>query len=116
MNSIAIKFDLHNNQGEGPNSTGIYVNGASPTTPSIDLTPSGINLHSGHLFHARITRTGADQFTLTITDLNVYTVFQTTFTVPNPELLQEGIVFAGFTAGTGATPSSIKILNWTLTN
>src|SRR5215469_2618905 len=45
-NSIAIKFDLYSNQGEGINSTGLYIDGASPTVPSIDLTPSGVNLHS----------------------------------------------------------------------
>ena len=27
-NSVAIKFDLYNNAGEGPNSTGLYINGA----------------------------------------------------------------------------------------
>ena len=32
-NSIAIKFDLFSNVGEGANSTGLYTNGASPTTP-----------------------------------------------------------------------------------
>src|SRR5262249_21919934 len=49
-NSVALKFDTYSNQGEGPNSTGLYLNGASPTTPAIDLTPSGINLHSGSTF------------------------------------------------------------------
>ena len=42
--SIAVKFDLYNNAGEGPDSTGLYMNGASPTTPSIDLTKNGSRL------------------------------------------------------------------------
>src|SRR4029077_15235256 len=50
-NSVAIKFDLFNNAGEGSNSTGLYVNGALPTSAgSIDLGGSGLNLHSGHVF------------------------------------------------------------------
>ena len=32
--SVALKFDLYNNAGEGTNSTGLYTNGASPTTPA----------------------------------------------------------------------------------
>jgi len=30
-NSVAVKFDLYSNQGEGPDSTGLYVDGAVPT-------------------------------------------------------------------------------------
>ena len=33
-NSVAVKFDLYSNAGEGADSTGIYVNGASPTVPA----------------------------------------------------------------------------------
>ncbi len=46
-NSVAIKFDLYNNSGEGPDSTGLYVDGAMPTMPAINLTGTGIDLHSG---------------------------------------------------------------------
>src|SRR6202012_4529222 len=53
-NSLAIKFDLHNNNGEGASSTGLYLNGVAPTTPSINLLPSGIDLHSGHEFDAEL--------------------------------------------------------------
>src|SRR6202035_4751731 len=28
--SVAVKFDLYSNNGEGPSSTGLYLNGASP--------------------------------------------------------------------------------------
>ena len=116
--STAIKFDLHNDNGEGNNSTGIYVNGASPTTPSIDITPSGLNLHSGHTFHAHISYMPAvsGAVTLTITDLTVYKVFETSFAGNSHNLASLPFAFVGFTAGTGATPSSIKVLNWTFTN
>jgi hypothetical protein len=44
--SVAVKFDLYNNSGEGTNATGVYVNGASPTVPATTLG-GGVNLHSG---------------------------------------------------------------------
>ena len=53
-NSVAIKFDLYDNAGEGDNSTGIYTGGEDPFVPAIDLTPSGINLHSGDILRARL--------------------------------------------------------------
>src|SRR5208282_1209628 len=48
--SAAIKFDLYNSAGEGSDSTGLYTDGASPTIPAINLTNTGIDLHSGHIF------------------------------------------------------------------
>lgn len=115
--STAVKFDLHDNAGEGINSTGIYINGASPTTPAVDLTPSGVNLHSGHTFHAHVAYTPeTSAVTLTITDLTVYHVFETTFAAGTNNLQTLPLAFVGFTAGSGATPSSISILNWTFTN
>jgi hypothetical protein len=52
LNSVAVKFDVYDNQGEGLDSTGVYVNGASPTIPSVDLTTSGVNLSSGDTISA----------------------------------------------------------------
>jgi len=37
--SVAVKFDLFNNAGEGFNSTGMYTDGAPPTVPALDLSP-----------------------------------------------------------------------------
>ena len=33
-NSVAVKFDLYDNGGEGPNSTGLYTGGALPNSAS----------------------------------------------------------------------------------
>ncbi len=62
LKSIAIKFDLFSNAGEGANSTGLYTNGDSPSTvaDSIDLTPSGINLHSGTTMAVHLAYDGAN--------------------------------------------------------
>ena len=66
-NSVAVKFDLYNNNGEGVDSTGLYTNGAWPTTPAVDMTASGVNLHSGDPFHVHISYDGTN-LTMTITD------------------------------------------------
>ena len=65
--SVGVKFDLFNNQGEGPDSTGLYTNGALPMTPAVNLTPTGINLHSGDTFNAVFTYNGTT-LTVVITD------------------------------------------------
>ena len=46
--SVAVKFDLYDNGGEGPDSTGLFLNGAYPkaggvvpTSGSVDLRGSG---------------------------------------------------------------------------
>ena len=67
QNSVAIKFDLYNNLGEGPDSTGLYTDGAAPMVPAVNLTGTPINLHSGDPFAAHITYDGTD-LTLTLTD------------------------------------------------
>ena len=54
-NSVAIKFDLATNAGEGPDSTGLYINGANPTIPATDLTSTGVDFHSGDVFRALIS-------------------------------------------------------------
>src|SRR5262249_62302233 len=69
LNSIAIKFDLFNNAGEGTNSTGIFTGGRSPTVRqpglasgfpdmSVDLTGTGIDLQSGHPFTVTLSYDG----------------------------------------------------------
>jgi len=98
--SVAIKFDLHSNEGEGSNSTGVYVGGASPTVPYTELMPA-INLHSGHTFHARLTYTGKI-LTLVITDLTQYAVFAGSYPVDIPKAVGSTIGYAGFTASTGS--------------
>ncbi len=56
--SVAVKFDTYSNQGEGTSSTGLYTNGASPTIPSIDLLPAGLDFRSGTLFSAHLVYDG----------------------------------------------------------
>jgi streptogramin lyase len=114
-NSVAVKFDLHNNDGEGTSSTGFYLNGAAPTIPSINLLPSGIDLHSGHVFHVVLVYDGS-ALNFTITDQITKATFSTKFPANLAGLLGSPTAFAGFTGGTGAEGAVQSILNWQLTS
>jgi hypothetical protein len=112
-NSVAIKFDLTDTAGEGVNSTGIFVNGAAPTTPALDLSASGIDLHSGHAFMARLDYDGAN-LTLTITDTSDPTKkFSTVFPIDIPGTIGSRTAYAGFTGSTGNATAAEDILQWT---
>jgi uncharacterized Zn-binding protein involved in type VI secretion len=114
LNSAAIKFDLYNNSGEGKNSTGLYLNGVIPTLPSIDLTPSGINLHSGDVFSAALNYDGTT-LTVILTDTVTKATATQTYTVNLPSILGSSGGYAGFTGGTGGSAVTADILTWTYT-
>ncbi len=111
-NSVAIKFDLYNNNGEGDDSTGIYTGGAAPMTPAIDLSSSGIDLHSGDTMAAHLVYDGTN-LTLTITDAVVNATFTQTWPVNIPAAIGGNLAYAGFTGGTGGLTASQKIESWT---
>src|SRR4029077_15596630 len=98
--SVAVKFDLYDNNGEGPDSTGLYLNGASPTTPAVDMTGSGINLHSGDIFRVHMTYDGTN-LTMTITDATTAATFTQAWPVNIPFTVGASTAFAGFTGATG---------------
>ena len=81
--SVAVKFDLYNNAGEGVDSTGLYVNGAVPYVPAIDMTSSGVDLHSGDVFNVHMVY---DETTLSmqITDASTQQSFATNWTIDIP--------------------------------
>ncbi|HUE43826.1 MAG TPA: chitobiase/beta-hexosaminidase C-terminal domain-containing protein [Candidatus Sulfotelmatobacter sp.] len=110
--SIAIKFDLYDNDGEGNNSTGLYTNGASPTVPATNLTPSNINLHSGDEFSVHMVYNGTT-LSMTITDGVTGAIFTTSWTVNISSIVGGNTAYLGFTGGTGGLSSSQKIENWT---
>jgi Legume lectin domain/Chitobiase/beta-hexosaminidase C-terminal domain len=114
-NSVAIKFDLYNNAGEGTDSTGLYTNGASPTVPAIDMTSSGVNLLSGDTMNVQLVYNGTT-LTMTITDAVAGTSFTTNWTVNIPSIVGGNTAYVGFTAGTGSATSSQKVETWTFTS
>jgi len=113
--SVAVKFDLYSNAGEGTNSTGLYTNGASPTTPATTLG-GNVNLHSGDVFNVHITYSGTT-LTMTITDASTPAdTFTTSWTVNIPSTVGANTAYAGFTGGTGGATATQDILTWTFTS
>ena len=110
--SVAVKFDTFSNAGEGVNSTGFYTNGAAPTVPALDLTSSGVNLHSGHVMHAHLTYDGTT-LTLTLTDTVTNATFTASQAINIPGTVGANTALVGFTAGTGGTVSVQDVLSWT---
>jgi len=111
--SIAIKFDLYNNAGEGNSSTGLYINGATPKNiGSIDLLKSGIDLHSGHRFQASLNYDGTT-LSETITDTATGATATMTYLVNLLNVLGGNLAYVGFTGGTGGKTATQDILNWT---
>jgi hypothetical protein len=116
-NSIAIKFDLFQNVSEGPDSTGLFLNGDSPTVPSgpgdvlVDLRGTGIDLHSGDVFQVTLTYDGTT-LTETILDTVTNVSFTTAYTVDIPGQVGGNVAYAGFTAGTGGSTTIADVQNW----
>ncbi len=111
--SVAIKFDVYSNLGEGTDSTGFYTNGASPTTPAIDMTSSGVVLRSGHVLHAHVTYDGTN-LTMVLTDTATAASFTRTVAINIPTIVGSATAYVGFTGGTGGLSMTTNIMNWTL--
>jgi hypothetical protein len=111
-NSVAIKFDLYSNAGEGPDSTGLYTDGAVPTLPAIDLSSTGINLHSGDQMTVNLAYNGAT-ISMNITDIVTSATWSTSGTIDIPAIVGSNSAYVGFTGGTGGETASQKILTWT---
>ncbi len=117
--SVAVKFDLYDDVGEGIDSTGFYTDGAAPMLPSVDMSDSGINLHSSDILHAHITYDGTI-LTLTLIDTVTSASFTTSTAINIPGIVGGNNAYVGFTgsasaasaSGPGATATQ-TILNWT---
>ncbi|MEQ1353285.1 MAG: hypothetical protein ABLT11_04655, partial [Candidatus Acidiferrum sp.] len=113
-NSVAIKFDIFDNVGEGVNSTGLYTGGASPTTPATTFA-GGIDLHNGHIFSAHIVYDGTT-LTMTVTDTQATTnTFTKSWTVNIPSAIGGNTAYVGYTGGVGGLTVRSEIITWTYT-
>ena len=110
--SVAVKFDIYNNAGEGTDSTGMYANGATPMLPAVDMTSSGVNLLSGDVMNVQLSYNGTT-LTLTITDATTSKNFTTSWAVNIPTTVGSTTALVGFTGGTGGTTAIQDVLNWT---
>jgi hypothetical protein len=113
--SVAVKFDFYSNNGEGTDSTGLYVNGVAPTVPAVDMTSSGVLLNSGDTITAHMTYDGVNLI-MTLTDIVVNKTFTHTFPINIPSTIGSNLAYIGFTGASGGSTSSQKILSWTLTS
>ena len=113
-NSVAIKFDFYDNNGEGSDSTGLYANGATPTIPAVSLLNTGIDLSSGDTFSVHMVYDGTT-LTMTITDGVTNATFTTSWNINIPQVIGSNTAYVGFTGGTGGGSSSQKIETWSFT-
>jgi hypothetical protein len=115
--SLAVKFDLRDNGGEGHNSTGLFLDGEAPLrNGSLDLTGSGIDLHSGRAYDVVLSADG-NTLGLTITDAADHArSFRTSFDVDVAFVVGAPTAYVGFTASS-ATPGAVQeVLSWTWTS
>jgi hypothetical protein len=101
---VAVKFDLYSNAGEGPDSTGLYIGNSPPTVPDVNLTATGINLHSGDIFNVQLTYSGSTLIVV-ITDTVTKASATQTYTADIPAAVGSETAYVGFTAGTGGETS-----------
>jgi hypothetical protein len=113
-NSLAIKFDVFNNDGEGSDSTGLYLNGAAPTVPAVNLAGTGIVLGSGDSIHAHMSYDGTN-LALTLTDNVTKATWSDSFAVDIPSIVGANTAYIGFTGGSGGSTAIQSILDWTYT-
>ena len=112
--SVAVKFDAPDSQRPGRDDmTGLYTNGASPTTPSTTLG-GGVNLHSGDTFKVHLNYDGTT-LTMTITDtVNTTQTFTTSWPINIPSTVGANTAFVGFTGGVGGSTAIQEIITWSL--
>jgi chitobiase/beta-hexosaminidase-like protein len=113
--SMAVKFDVYSNEGEGTDSTGLYTGGVSPTIPATDLTSSGIVLSSGDVMNAHAVYDGTYLY-LTLADAVIGKTFAIRYPVNLTTAVGANSAYVGFTGGTGIDTSSQKILTWTFSS
>jgi serine/threonine protein kinase len=119
--SIAVKFDLYNNDGEGNNSTGLFLNGAMPSVKGVapskgrnDLNGTGIDLHSGHIFTTVLDYDGS-LLRVTITDQTTKAAAVQEYAVDIPKEVGGKTGHVGFTGGTGGVSAIQDLLRWQFT-
>ncbi|MBV8673998.1 MAG: chitobiase/beta-hexosaminidase C-terminal domain-containing protein [Acidobacteriaceae bacterium] len=110
--SVAVKFNFYNYGNEGDDSTGVYTDGEPPVLPTVDISPSGIELNSGDSIQAQITYDGTT-LTLNLHDLVTNNTFTMSQPINIPQVVGGNTAYVGFTGGTGGLTASQKLLTWT---
>jgi hypothetical protein len=114
--SVALKFDIFSDNGEGTDSTGVFINGATPSAgaSSIDMTSSGLSLLSGNVIAVTLTYDGTT-LQQTVTDTVTHATFTHGYAIDIPGTIGGTSAFVGFTASTGASTAIENVLSWSYT-
>jgi hypothetical protein len=112
--SVAIKFNFYNYENEGSDSTGFYTDGEPPVTPTVDISPSGIQLNSDDGITATVTYDGTT-LTLNLVDGVTNDTFTYSQAINIPQIVGGNTAYVGFTGGSGGLSASQKIISWTYT-
>ena len=108
--SFAVKFDIW----PSVSTTGIYSNGAYPNDDppaSIDMAPSGINLHSGHIFNVLLTYDGVT-LQQTVTDTTTSASFTHNYTIDIPTTIRRNRCLCWFYRFDRGGSAIQDILTW----
>jgi hypothetical protein len=76
------------------------------------MTSSGVNLHSGDVFHVHVTYDGVT-LAWSITDTGTGKSFSSSASVNIPGVVGGSTAYVGFTGGTGGSTATQEILTWT---
>jgi hypothetical protein len=103
--SLAIKFDLSHN------STGLYTNGAIPTSAG-EVAITGVNLSAGNPLAVVLSYNGTT-LTMTVTDTVTHGTFTNNWTINIPSVVGGNTAYVGFTAATSYWWANQDIQSWT---
>ena len=109
LSSVAVIFDLYSGSG---NLTGLYTNGAMPTGSSIDMSSSGLSLHSGNPLNVALAYNGTT-LRMTITDSKTKASFSKSWTIDIPSTVGGSTAYVGFTGATGGLSATQDVVSWT---
>jgi hypothetical protein len=114
QNSVALKFDIYNDAGEGADSVGVYTDGAAPTVPATDLSSTGIMLSNGDLMHVHIVYSGME-FTGTLTDTKTGASVTKQLEINITSIVGSNTAYVGFTGSTGSMTAVQNVTSWSYT-
>jgi Legume lectin domain/Chitobiase/beta-hexosaminidase C-terminal domain len=109
LSSAAVIFDLYSGSG---NMTGLYTNGAALSGSSIDMTSSGLSLHSGNPLNVTLNYNGTN-LSMTITDSSTKASFSKSWAINIPSTVGGNTAYVGFTGATGGLTAQQQITSWT---
>jgi Legume lectin domain/Chitobiase/beta-hexosaminidase C-terminal domain len=110
--SVAVKFDLYTDTGD---ETGLLTDGADTTSVNVDMSSSGLSLHSGNPLAVTMVYDGTT-LTMTITDTKTNASYTNSWTINIPATVGGNTAYVGFTAGTGGLTAQQSVTAWTYAN